>query len=61
MMKEYEIHISASYVTDGGSKEWNAFTEYVIAGSAAEAKRIKKAELKKDGYKNITMSDVIAC
>ena len=23
-MKEYEIHVSASYKTDGGSKEWSA-------------------------------------
>ena len=42
-MKEYEIHISASYNTDGGTKEWNCFTEYVNANSEAEAKRIKKA------------------
>lgn len=57
-MKEYEIHVSASYVTDGGSKEWNAFTEYVEAKSAAEAKRILKAELKAEGYKNITMDAI---
>ena len=57
-MKEYEIHVAASYMTDGGSKEWNAFTEYVEAKSAAEAKRILKAELKAEGYKNITMDAV---
>ena len=57
-MKEYEIHVSASYVTDGGSKEWNAFTEYVTAKSAAEAMRILKAELKAEGYKNITMDAI---
>ena len=57
-MNEYEIHISASYNTDGGTKEWSYFTEYVNANSAAEAKRIKTAELKADGYHNITM-DVI--
>ena len=54
-MKEYEIFVSASYVTDGSSKEWNAFTEYVKAKNAAEAKRLLKAELKADGYKNIKM------
>ena len=32
-MKEYEIHVSASYTTSGGSKEWNAFTEYVNANT----------------------------
>ncbi len=59
-MKEYEIHVSASYVTDDGSNEWNAFTEYVEAKSAAEAKRILKAELKAEGYKNITMDAIEA-
>ena len=59
-MKEYEIHVSASYVTDGGSKEWNTFTEYVEAKSAAEAKRILAAELKAEGYHNITMDAIEA-
>lgn len=57
-MKEYELHISASYITDGGSKEWNAFTEYVTAKNATEAKRIKRAELKEGGYRNITMDAI---
>lgn len=59
-MKEYEIYVSASYTTSGGSKEWNAFTEYVSANSAAEAKRILKAELKAEGYKNVTMDAIEA-
>ena len=59
-MKEYEIHVSASYTTCGGSKEWNAFKEYVEAASAAEAKRILKAQLKADGYHNITMEAIEA-
>ncbi len=59
-MKEFEIHVSASYRTDGGSKEWNAFTEYVRAKTPAEAKRALKSELMVEGYHNITMSDVIA-
>ena len=59
-MKEYEIHVSASYTTSGGSKEWNCFKEYVRANSAAEAKRILKAELKADGYRNITMDAIEA-
>ena len=37
-MKEYEIHISANYMTDGDSEEGSYFVEYVIAKSAAEAK-----------------------
>lgn len=57
-MKEYELHISASYITDGGSKEWNCFTEYVDARSEAEAKKIKRAELKQDGYHNITIEAI---
>lgn len=59
-MKTYEIHISASYITDGGSKEWNCFKEYVEAATAAEAKKQIKAELKADGYKNITMEAIEA-
>ena len=54
-MKEYELHISASYITSGGSKEWICFTEYRTANSAAEAERIIRAELKSDGYRNITI------
>ena len=57
-MKEYEIHVCASYRTDGGSKEWNCFKEYVNADTAAEAKRILKAQLKEDGYHNITMAAI---
>lgn len=57
-MREFEIFVSASYMTDGGSKEWNAFKEYVKANSEAEAKRILKAELKADGYKNIEMEAI---
>jgi hypothetical protein len=60
-MKTYEIHVSASYTTDGGSKEWNAFTEYVTAPSAAAAKKILRAELKEDGYKNIKMEALQVC
>ena len=59
-MKEYEIHVCASYKTDGGSKEWNCFKEYVNADTAAEAKRILKAQLKEDGYHNITMDAIEA-
>lgn len=59
-MKEYEIHVSASYTTDGGTKEWNCFTEYVNANTAAEAKKILRAELKAEGYKNITMDAIKA-
>jgi len=59
-MKEYEIHVCASYKTDGGSKEWNCFTEYRNANTAAEAKRILKAELRAEGYHNITMDAIEA-
>ena len=57
-MKEYEIHVSASYTTDGGSKEWNCFKEYVTARNITEAKRILRAELKGEGYKNIEMDAI---
>ena len=59
-MREYEIHVSASYMTDGGTKEWNAFTEYVNAKSPAEARKLLRAQLKAEGYHNIPMSDTIA-
>ena len=58
-MKEYEIHVSASYKTDGGSTERNAFTEYVNANTAAEARRKLRAELRAAGYHNITFSDTL--
>lgn len=59
-MKEFEIHVSASYITDGGSEEWNCFKEYVTAKNANEAKRTLRAELKADGYRHIEM-DAVAC
>lgn len=59
-MHTYEIHVFASYITDGGSKESNAFKEYVTAASATEAKRLLKADLKADGYKNITLEAIEA-
>lgn len=57
-MKEFEIFVSASYITDGGSKEWNAFKEYVKANNKAEAIKNLKTELKADGYKNIEMEAI---
>ena len=59
-MKEYEIHISANYMTDGGSEEGNYFVEYVTAESAAEAEQIKSAELEAAGYYNIEMDTIEA-
>ena len=59
-MKEYELHISASYLTSGGSGEWTCFTEYRTANSDAEAERIIRAELKSDGYRNITIDTLEA-
>lgn len=59
-MREYEIHVSASYTTDGGTKEWNAFTEYVNAKNPVEARKLLRARLRAEGYHNITMSDTIA-
>lgn len=59
-MKEYEIHVSASYITSGGSKEWNCFTEYRMASSAAEVKKLLRAELRAEGYHNITMEAIEA-
>ena len=59
-MTEYEIHVSASYKTSGGTIEWNFFTEYVEAESAAAAKARLRAELKRQGYRNIRMDAIEA-
>lgn len=59
-MKEFEMFVYASYVTDGGSKEWNCFHWYETAENAKEAVKMARAELKEEGYKNIEISDVIA-
>ena len=59
-MKLYEIFVSVSYVTDGGSKEHNCFKGYVEANNENEAKRIFKSELKAEGYRDIKMDRPIA-
>ena len=56
-MKEYEIHVSASYMVNE-HKEYNCFKEYVSAKSESEAKKILKAQLKAEGYKNIEMEAI---
>ena len=58
-MKEFEIKVFAGYIS-GGVKRFNCFKEYVEAVSETEAKKKLKTELKKDGYINIQLSDVIA-
>ena len=57
-MVEYEIHISANYMADGGTEEGDYFVEYVIAENAAESERIKTAELKAAGYYNIELDTI---
>ena len=59
-MKEYEIHTTVTYTTDGGTTEGSYFVEYVTAKNMAEAKRILRAELKAAGYKNIKMDAIEA-
>ena len=59
-MKEYEIHVSASYKTSGGTKEWTYFVEYVTAKTAAQAKAQLLTELKEEGYHNIKMDAIEA-
>ena len=59
-MKEYEIHSTATYATDGGTTEGSYFVEYVTAKNMAEAKRILRAELKAAGYKNVKMEAIEA-
>ena len=59
-MKEYEIHTTVTYTTDGGTEEGNYFVEYVIAENAAEAEQIKLTELEAAGYYNIEMHTIEA-
>lgn len=59
-MKEYEIHTTVTYTTDGRAREGNYIVEYVTAKNMAEAKRILRAELKAAGYKNIKMDAIEA-
>ena len=59
-MKEYEIHTTVTYTTEGGATESSYFVEYVTAKSMAEAKRILRSELKAVGYKNIKMDAIEA-
>lgn len=57
-MKEYEIHTTATYTADGGTKESGYFVKYITAKNMAEAKRILRAELKASVYKNIKMDAI---
>ena len=59
-MKEYEIHTTATYTTDGGTTEGSYFVEYVTAKNMAEAKHLLRAMLKSAGYKNIKMDAIEA-
>ena len=59
-MKEYEIHTTATYSTDGGTTEGSYFVEYVAAKNIAEVERILRAELKDAGYKNINLDAIEA-
>lgn len=59
-MKEYEIHTTATYTTDGGTTEGSYFVEYVTAKNLVKAKRILRAELKATGYKNIKLDAIEA-
>ena len=59
-MKEYEIHASVTYTSQGGTQEYDSFLEYVTAKNASEAKKILRADLKADGFTTLNM-DAIVC
>lgn len=44
-MTEYEIHISANYMTSGGMEEDTYFVEYVTAENKAEGSLLDKYPL----------------
>ena len=56
-MKEFEIHAAVSYVS-GGTRYHDCYLEYVNANTAAEAKKIYRAELKADGIR-LESADII--
>lgn len=59
-MKIYEIHVSASYITDGADhKAWNSFKEYVKAKNAEDAQRILESSLYEEGHIDIEMDEAI--
>lgn len=59
-MKEYEIHTSANYMTDGGTEEGNYFVSYRWANNTVEAEEMITEELKRHGYYNITADAIEA-
>lgn len=59
-MKEYEIHCSFNYMTDGGTEEDNYWVAYRWANSTVEAEELITEELKKHGYYNITADAIEA-
>lgn len=46
-MKEYEIHSSANYMTEGDTEEGDYYISYRWANSAAEAEEMVRETLKK--------------
>lgn len=60
-MKEYQMHVFAAYKAGGETYHDCLETQYATAKTAAEAKRIVKAELKKQGYFEIEFSEVMPC
>lgn len=59
-MKEYEIHSSANYMTEGGTEEGDYYISYRWANSAAEAEEMVRETLKKRGCYNIEMDSIEA-
>ena len=60
-MKDFEIFVCASYITDGGSKHCNCFKVYVLAPSAEAAKANAQVRLEDEGYDDIEMAEPIEC
>lgn len=54
-MKEYELHVSVSYVTDGGSKQYDSYLEYVNANTMRDAKKIVRDQFRACGIKILSM------
>lgn len=57
-MKEFEVHVSVSYTTSGGSKERDCFLEYVDVKNATEAKRLVREKLNAEGFRCTRMEAI---
>lgn len=59
-MKEYEVHSFVTYISEGGTQEYDCYLDYVEASTKAEAKKAIRAQYKAMGVKVISMEANVA-